>query len=172
MTPEEEWRPIPGYEGRYEASSTGRIRSVTRRMTFSNGHQRLHRGRVLKACTSRDDPHLRIPLRDGAKKRTYFVHSLICATFLGPRPDGADVCHNNGDATDNRVENIRYDTRASNIADAVRHGTHWQTRKTHCPAGHPYTPENTLWEGPKHRKCRECNRIKCRRKHLARKAKN
>jgi hypothetical protein len=50
------------------------------------------------------------------------VHTLVMLAFVGPRPAGADVAHNNGDAGDNRLANLRYATRTSNNQDIFYHG--------------------------------------------------
>jgi hypothetical protein len=59
--------------------------------------------------------------RRGAKK--YSVQSLVLLTFIGSQPKGMEICHNNDIRTDNRLSNLRYDTRSGNYADRVRHGT-------------------------------------------------
>jgi hypothetical protein len=51
------------------------------------------------------------------------VHSLVLEAFVGPRPAGMDACHNNGDPSDNRAENLRWDTRKGNFVDRDAHGT-------------------------------------------------
>jgi hypothetical protein len=51
------------------------------------------------------------------------VHSLVLEAFAGPRPEGADCCHNNNDRTDARFANLRWDSRKNNHADKIRHGT-------------------------------------------------
>ena len=50
------------------------------------------------------------------------VHILIAEAFLGPRPEGLEVCHNDGNRNNNRPDNLRYDTRSSNNLDAYDHG--------------------------------------------------
>ncbi len=91
------------------------------------------------------------------------IHTLVAAAFIGPRPDGMDTCHNNGDKTDNRLDNLRYDTKSANAFDTLKHGTNRAANKTHCPLGHEYTTENTYIivrrSGPKKgRTCRTCRR--------------
>src|SRR5262249_12949164 len=68
-----------------------------------------------------------------------------------------EVRHLNGIRTDNRPENLAWGTKSENMQDAVRHGTHLETRKTHCPEGHEYTPENTIMGG-RNRKSRGCKK--------------
>lgn len=54
------------------------------------------------------------------------VHRLILEAFDGPCPDGMQCCHNDGDATNNHPDNLRWDTPKANAADAIRHGTHFR----------------------------------------------
>ena len=50
------------------------------------------------------------------------IHRLVLETFVGLCPKGMECCHNNGIKTDNRLENLRWDTRSNNAKDAVKHG--------------------------------------------------
>ena len=103
------WKPIPGYS-EYEASNTGRIRSL-----------KYGKVRILKPAKSKkylivgvtNDSGNRYPLR---------VHSLVALAFIGPRPLGMEVCHNDGNALNNCPQNLRYDTHAENIKDAAISG--------------------------------------------------
>lgn len=163
--PTEEWRPVVGYEGFYEASSLGRIRSVDRLVRRSATTMRRRRGQIIKA---HGEKYLLIELSG----KTYLVHRLVAAAFLGPCPPGLEVCHNDGDSQNNAVWNLRYDTHANNLKDAVMQGTHASTRKTHCARGHEFTPENTRirkgrWNA---RACIECCREDCRNSYRRRKA--
>ncbi len=87
------------------------------------------------------------------------VHHLVAAAFIGPRPEGMVICHNNGDPLDNRVENLRYDTQAANIEDMYAHrGGHPNSLLTTCLNGHDITnPENVYANSPG-RKCKTCQR--------------
>lgn len=55
------------------------------------------------------------------QRKTKMVHRLVAAAFLGPCPDGLQVCHSNGNSHDNRLENLRYDTPSNNQADKFQH---------------------------------------------------
>jgi hypothetical protein len=56
------------------------------------------------------------------RETTHLVHRLVLEAFVGPCPEGMEACHNNGDPADNRLENLRWDTRSANAKDKVRHG--------------------------------------------------
>lgn len=123
--PPEIWKPIPGYEGRYEASDQGRIRSVPRKVRGCHWNgaefQRSVPGRILKPGRYNDSGHLSVVLGRGTNGRP--VHQLVLLTFVGPPPEGMEVCHNDGDPANNALTNLRYDTRRNNILDSYRHGT-------------------------------------------------
>ena len=125
-TSSEEWRDIPGYEGRYQVSDQGRVRSVDRYVKCGQGGRgtRLVKGRVLRPAGQKADPHLRVVL--GHKANGSCVHSLVALTFLGPRPDGYDVRHLDGDPLNNRADNLAYGTRSENNIDVFRIGKSWR----------------------------------------------
>lgn len=79
------------------------------------------------------------------------VHSLVAEAFIGPRPDGLDICHGNNNASDPNVDNLRYDTRKANEADKIRR------RPERCPQGHLYDDANTYVHPVRGtRQCRTC----------------
>lgn len=121
--PDEEWRAIVGWEGFYEVSNMGRVRSLDRMA----GNRRIH-GRVMKPYKDRPKyPHMIIQLSKGGRSKEGaafpLVHKLVLEAFVGPRPAGLEACHNNGDGTDNRLTNLRWDTHKANMADQFEHGT-------------------------------------------------
>lgn len=119
----EEWRPVPGYEGLYDVSSLGRVRSIGRKIGHNiPGYTRVLKSRILKP-TLASHGYLTVKLHCERKGLTKTVHSIVAEAFIGPRPDGLDVCHNNGNRCDNRACNLRYDTRKNNFQDALLHGT-------------------------------------------------
>jgi hypothetical protein len=113
----EEWRPVVGLEGQYEVSNLGRVKSLPKMVSRRNGRymkkERLIGGRSRAAGY----PVVHI----GPTCR--YIHSLVLEAFVGPRPDGFEACHNNGDRTDNRAENLRWDTPSANQNDRAKHGT-------------------------------------------------
>jgi len=148
----EQWLPIPGLEGKYEASDTGLVRSLDRRIECAGRGSRNMRGRVLSQHIG---THGYMAVSLGGKTRT--VHRVILETFVGPCPDGMEGCHNDGDRYNNNVSNLRWDTRYENCQDIRRAGTHWQTRKTTCPRGHQYDGEVTHSSGRITRYCKTCH---------------
>lgn len=111
-----------------------------------------------KAQYPRAGGHMRASLSVNGKSRALYVHRLVLEAFVGPCPEGMEGCHNNGNPADNRLENLRWDTRSENVYDAVRHGTHAWASKTHCPAGHEYNERNTYLAQRGDRQCRACRR--------------
>ena len=116
----EVWKDIPGYEGAYQVSSLGRVRSLDREVRTKTGVVRKMPGRVLSPGKyERQKSHLSVVLG----RRNFFpVHHLVMFAFVGPRPAGAVVCHINGDPTDNRLSNLRYDSPHENAVDVYRIG--------------------------------------------------
>lgn len=117
----ERWLPIPGWEGFYEASDLGHVRSLTRTYTVSSGKERTFLGRVLKLKIKK--AHVQVELSKHTRKRAYTVHLLVLMAFVGPRPVGMECRHLNGDFRDNRLENLAWGTRQENADDKKRHGT-------------------------------------------------
>ena len=116
----EEWRPIPGWEGLYSVSSLGRVRSEARITMRSNGFRYTVRARIVKAAIS--GGRQAISMRDHGTRVTAFVHRLVALAFIGPVLEGMEVCHGDGDPLNNRPDNLRYATHAENMADMVLHG--------------------------------------------------
>lgn len=121
----EVWKPVVGFEGLYEVSDQGRVRSLDRYVETRNrwgAMRRFQPGRVLKYRTDTAGYVIVALLRDGVLKSTS-THILVAAAFIGPRPEGMEVCHNDGSKTNSRVENLRYATASENAADKHKHGT-------------------------------------------------
>jgi hypothetical protein len=119
----EEWRPVVGYEGRYEVSDLGNVRSLSRIETRSDGRTFQHPGGPLKPSVAKQSGHVRVNLRKDGKSKTAWVHQLVASTFIGERPAGQEVCHNDGIPSNNGAANLKWGTRNENIEDRRRHGT-------------------------------------------------
>lgn len=130
----EEWRPLVGYEGLYEISSLGRVRSLTRvsKIRSPSGIEcsRTYPGKLLSV--SRDGHGYRqfTAVREG-REETIAVRRALCAAFYGPRPSRAhQAAHANGNRADDRVDNLRWATPLENAADRDEHGTtYWGERQ-------------------------------------------
>lgn len=127
---QEIWKAVPGYEGLYEASTFGNIRSLDRTVYTKSGVARRIKGKILKPQSAIDDPRLHISLCKNYTVIVIRVHLVIAQTFLGDRPKGMHVCHNNGNCTDNKLSNLRYDTPKENEKDKILHGK--AQRGTRC----------------------------------------
>lgn len=120
------WKPVVGFEGLYEVSNLGRVRGLDRHITrmgrWGRVQSYLHRGRVI-----RPGPHhggyLLIHLYRGSEVKSTTAHAIVAEAFIGPRPPGMEVCHNDGDKKNCAESNLRYDTPSGNNQDKEYHGT-------------------------------------------------
>lgn len=160
----EQWEPIPGYEGTYEVSSQGRVLSLKRAVPHPHSRRMTLKARVLKT-RSTDKGHRNVQLHHNGAVDVKYVHRLVLEAFVGPAPEGKPYAlHRNGNPADNRLENLYWGSNADNMNDAVRHGTHVMSRKTHCKRGHGFTQDNTLINPKGARVCRTCADLR-REKH-------
>lgn len=123
---DEIWEPVTGYEGIYEVSNTGRVRSLDRVV------KRLHKGKLLeqplKGVVLSGKPNTagypEVRLCKEGKGTTTLVHLLVAEKFLGPKPeDSTQVCHRDGDSGNPHYLNLRYGNAVSNAVDRHIHGT-------------------------------------------------
>lgn len=135
VVPSETWKPVYGFEGFYEVSDHGRIRSLDRVVQRSPHPQTIH-GRVLKGSTAKSG-HIQVRLKNAGKGKSNYVHRIVYEAFIGPIPKGLEVRHMNGIPGDNRLVNLRIGTRREQRLDDIRNGVHHQSKQTHCKRGHP-----------------------------------
>lgn len=114
------WKPVVGYEGLYEISSMGRVRSLERIITIG-GKDCLFKEHFKKPnVTPRG--YLRVNLCYGGKYKTILIHRLVAKAFpeiCGEWFDGCECDHLNTDRTDNRAENIRVVNKTSNMNNPI-----------------------------------------------------
>ena len=125
------WLPIAGYEGFYEVSDDGQIRSLDRQILGPRGTFRIRRSQILSPALSTNG-YLTIRLCRESVRSTKCVHRLVAEAFLGPCPEGLQVRHGPGGRTDNSVENLSYGTAVENIAERDQDG--WGAARKMSPA--------------------------------------
>jgi len=112
----EEWEAIRGFEGLYEVSDQGNVRTYR---VQGSSFRRLSEPRLLSPNRNRFTGYLYVRLyRYGGHNTKWGVrraiHGLVLETFVGPRPAGCETCHCNGERDDNRLANLRWDTHVAN----------------------------------------------------------
>ncbi len=156
----EEWLPVVGYEGLYEVSNLGRVRSYDHYVLRRSGQKVLWRGRVLKPNKG-SKGHYRVSLHKDGNQMSREIHRLVARAFI-PNPNGYPVVrHWDDDKDNNSVQNLLWGTQQDNIQDALRNGQDYnrQSHKTHCAHGHPYSGDNLYLYPNGYRGCRECKRL-------------
>ncbi|WP_372732230.1 NUMOD4 domain-containing protein [Novosphingobium sp.] len=114
----ENWKAVTGWEGLYEVSDLGRVRSLPREVYRPTTPFKI-KGRVLKQFPDKNGyPAVKLC---GENTRTKVVHQIVCEAFHGPKPEGCVVAHNDGTKTNARADNLRWATFKENSADAIEH---------------------------------------------------
>ena len=160
VTDEERWLPVVSYEGLYEVSDHGRVRSVDRFVNHARSGTLRLRGRILRPAVGGRHPRACVVLSRDGIERTKAVHALVARAFLGPCPAGQEVLHGPAGALVNRLDNLSYGTHSANIHDKQRDGTDHMRNRTHCPLDHLLEPPNLIRSEARdgHRACLACNR--------------
>jgi hypothetical protein len=114
------WKDIPGFEGWYQASDLGNIRSVERMVKTKGGALRHSASKVLAPGGPR---YALVILSIDGKRKTRGVHRLVCTAFHGAPPPNAHAAHNDGDISNNKAKNLRWATAKENCLDRVLHKT-------------------------------------------------
>jgi hypothetical protein len=117
----ETWKPALGWNGIYEVSDQGRVRSLPRETLAGRAGLRLHPGKVIAPFIRQERRF--VNLFDGDKRATCTVHRLVLEAFVGPRPRGMECRHLDGDPANNHLGNLVWGTKIENETDKVRHGT-------------------------------------------------
>lgn len=118
---DEQWRDVPGFEGLYQVSDHGRVRSLVRSA-----------GRILRGSPD-NHGYIQHGLFSGDGNGPDLrcrAHHLVMAAFVGPQGKAVDIRHLDGNPSNNRLDNLAYGTRSENAKDAVRHGR-WRLGEAH-----------------------------------------
>lgn len=115
----EEWRPVVGFEGKFEVSSLGRVKALAHSVSHWCGRQIAKPERVIKQ-SKHSGGYSVVSLRDSKK---HFVHRLVMQAFAGDAPrEMGDVNHIDGDKQNNRLDNLEYCDRKHNVRHAIATG--------------------------------------------------
>lgn len=119
------WRPVPSYEGLYDVSNWGRVKSLDRWVEYSNGKRRFYPGQILKLLEG-SKGYLQVALSKNSKVWRVDVHKLVLLAFVGPRPSSKhDACHGSKGRRCNHLFNLEWGLRKgkNNRTDKLRDGT-------------------------------------------------
>lgn len=114
------FKDVIDYEGLYQISNFGNVKSLSRKIKSSRGF-RVMRERILKPATDRKG-YLAVSLTKNGKSKTIKVHSIVTLCFLGERKNNHQVNHKDGNKQNNHLSNLEYCTRAENIQHAFDNG--------------------------------------------------
>lgn len=152
---------MPGYEGSYEVSDLGRVKSLAK--SVGKGRARVQAEMILLSSVSgggRSKKRAAVKLYKDGKGRTFNVGTLVLVTFEGDeRPSGKEVCHRDDDAINNNSwGNLYWGTHSENMRDRTRNGKDRNANKTECPRGHRLVEPNLRKAGLRDgkRQCLAC----------------
>lgn len=122
--PNEEWSDVVGWEGLYQVSNFGRVKSLSKRIVYKDGRVYIHPSRIMK--NQKISTGYRSVMFYGASgKKQYYVHRLVAETFI-PNPNNlGDVNHKDGCKTNNILSNLEWCSRSDNIKHAYKNGLSW-----------------------------------------------
>lgn len=132
------WKDVVGFEGYYLVSSHGRVKSLPRKITRGKSFLTI-KSRILALLTVKVTDNyssIDVGLSKCGIARRYRVARLVLAAFVGPPEQGQECCHNDGDPSNNHLDNLRWDTKSANQNDRAKHGTsnrgerQWQSKFT------------------------------------------
>ena len=132
---QEIWKDIKNYEGIYQVSNLGRVRSLTRKVKTFNG-LRTTKGQLLKPLKTNRN-YFRVDLKQNQKDKYISIHRLVAEAFI-PNPNNYPVInHIDGDTSNNKIDNLEWCTQSHNIKEAYRVGRAKPTsgcfKKGHIP---------------------------------------
>jgi len=127
------WKDIPNYEGAYQVSDSGEVRSLDRHVNCKNNSKRLLKGRILVKHKN-NQGYISVCLKFNNYQKTWNVHQLVAMAFLNHNPNNTNkvVDHINHDKTDNKISNLRVVTQRENLSNRKQKGTSRYTGVSWC----------------------------------------
>lgn len=108
------WEPVQGYDGMYEVSNTGMVRSIYREIKLPNGICRTLQGRTI-AIKTNNDGYLFVSLSRNGEQETKYIHRAVAEAYI-PNPDKLpQVNHLDGNKRNNNVDNLAWVTHQQNV---------------------------------------------------------
>lgn len=135
------WKNIPNYEGLYQVSNLGNIRSLDK-FSFTNNRfnkmKRKVKGRILKPYLNEKTGYLQIVLSNNKKQKTWLVHRLVAQTFISNLENKPQVNHIDGDKNNNNINNLEWCTCSENIKHAFINNLSHSNFKVQCGSNHHF----------------------------------
>lgn len=127
------WKDVPGYEGLYQVSDTGKVKSLQRKVNSVNGRVYTYKEKLLKGNHNiARGGYMNFGLTKNGKTKVWKAHRVVMLAFVGECPEGKEVCHRDGNPTNNNLSNLYYGTHSENMADKVRHGRVYKAKGELC----------------------------------------
>ncbi len=118
----EVWKDIEGYEGLYQVSNLGRVKSLQRLLNTTRYSNRTCKERVLKPLKSKQSKYYSVSLYKSSKQKVVHIHRLVAISFVPNPKKSKEVNHIDGDISNNKVENLEWCTRSENQLHAYATG--------------------------------------------------
>lgn len=122
------WKDIVNYEGYYQISDSGEVKSLSRRINNGSKNGFISKERILKQTKNPNNGYMQVTLMKNRKKKVVYVHSLVAEAFLGENKK-ATVNHKDGNKQNNHVLNLEYATYSENNQHAYNTGLHAKGEK-------------------------------------------
>ncbi len=117
------WKDIKGFEGKYQVSNLGRVKSIKRTIINKRGRKQSFKEKIKRPDYSQNG-YERVGLYRKDRMKHYRVAKLVYEAFVGPIPEGMEIDHCNGDNTDNRLCNIRAVSHRDNCNNPITRERH------------------------------------------------
>lgn len=164
----EKWKDIEGFEGYYQVSDHGRVRSLDRVVIRSDGKPQPCKGQIIiPKSISKHREYFDVCLSKKGIRTNNYVHILVAKAFVPNSNPNTNkyVLHKIPDKTNNYASNLKWGTSSENNHQRVSDGNDWESKKTHCPLG---APLDFLVPSGVKRKKRDCQACMLTRSYLRR----
>ena len=154
------WVPIVGYEGYYEVSNYGKVRSLDRTITVDRQSYSYDKRlkSIEKAIGLDGNGRPKVELDKYGKSHSINIHVLVAQHFVLGRKPGLIVCHKDGNEMNNHASNLYWGTYIENAQDTIKHGNNYHLNKELCPRKHKLQEPNLRTSNAKYRRCLSCKK--------------